>query len=232
MLHINQLSNKATQYAIPNEVDVILDKMGGKEVNAFTSNDVTVYYNQFPSNQLEKWLTVYAERFRNPVFRLFQSELETVYEEKNMYDDSPVSKYKEYVFKEAFGDHPYGRPIVGLTEHLKNPQTSRMREFYNTYYVANNMTLILVGDFNTEEVIPMVKEKFGIWKSGKLPEIKEGMEASEEEINAFCKGMPRYKRPKKLIFAKVPRNPTGKIEKPVLRKMYGKGRLVEAQTEG
>ena len=63
-------------------------------------------------------------------------------------------------------------------------------------------------------------------------EIKEGMEASEEEINAFCKGMPRYKRPRKLIFAKVPRNPTGKIEKPVLRKMYGKGRLVEAQTEG
>ena len=62
-------------------------------------------------------------------------------------------------------------------------------------------------------------------------EIKEGMEATEDEINDFCKGMPRYKRPRKLIFAKVPRNPTGKIEKPVLRKMYGKGRLVEAQTE-
>ena len=62
-------------------------------------------------------------------------------------------------------------------------------------------------------------------------EIKEGMSATEEEINEFCTGMPRYKRPKKLIFAKVPRNPTGKIEKPLLRKMYGKGRLVEAQTE-
>ena len=63
-------------------------------------------------------------------------------------------------------------------------------------------------------------------------EIKEGMDATEDEINEFCKGMPRYKRPKKLIFAKVPRNPTGKIEKPVLRERYGKGRLVEAQFEG
>ncbi len=170
---INELSIASTEYAIPNEVDVILTKMGGEGLNAGTSYDYTVYYNNFPSNQIGKWMDVYAERFRNPVFRLFQSELETVYEEKNMYDDNPASKYKDYVFKEAFGDHPYGRPIVGLTEHLKNPQTSRMREFYNTYYVANNMTLILVGDFNTEEVIPMVKEKFGIWKSGKLPEKKE-----------------------------------------------------------
>ena len=82
---INLASAKAAQYAIPNEVDVILSKMGGTGVNAFTSNDVTCYHNQFPSNQLEKWLTVYAERFRRPVFRLFQSELEAVYEEFNMY---------------------------------------------------------------------------------------------------------------------------------------------------
>ena len=81
LLKINQLSNKATEYAIPNEVDVILSKMGGEGVNAFTSNDVTCYHNSFPSNQLEKWLKVYAERFRYPVFRLFQSELEAVYEE-------------------------------------------------------------------------------------------------------------------------------------------------------
>jgi len=170
---INELSLASTEYAIPNETDVILTKMGGAGLNAGTSYDFTVYYNNFPSNQIGKWMDIYAERFRNPVFRLFQSELETVYEEKNMYDDNPTTKYMEYVFKEACGDHPYGRPIVGLTEHLKNPQTSRMREFYNTYYVANNMTLILVGDFDIEEITPMVKEKFGIWKSGKLPEKKE-----------------------------------------------------------
>ena len=166
---INALSLKSAEYAIPNEVDVILTQMGGKGLNAGTAYDQTMYFNTFPSNQLSKWMDVYVERFRNPVFRLFQSELETVYEEKNMYGDSPVNAFREYLFKEAFGEHPYGRPIIGYTEHLKNPQTSKMREFYNTYYVANNMTLILVGDFDIDEVEPMVAEKFGTWRSGKLP---------------------------------------------------------------
>ena len=166
---INALSQKSADYAIPNEVDVILTQMGGKKLNAGTSYDQTMYYNIFPSNQLSKWMDVYVERFRNPVFRLFQSELETVYEEKNMYGDNPVSAFQEYLFHEVFGEHPYGRPVIGYTEHLKNPQTSKMREFYNTYYVANNMTLILVGDFDIEAAEPMVAEKFGTWRSGKLP---------------------------------------------------------------
>ena len=168
---INALSLNSAEYAIPNEVDVILTQMGGKNLNAGTSYDQTVYYNTFPSNQLSKWMDVYVERFRNPVFRLFQSELETVYEEKNMYGDNPISAFQEYLFREAFGEHPYGRPVIGYTEHLKNPQTSKMREFYNTYYVANNMTLILVGDFNINEVEPMVAEKFGTWRKGELPKV-------------------------------------------------------------
>ena len=166
---INQLSLASTDYAIPNEVDVILTKMGGEGLNAGTAYDQTMYFNSFPSNQIGKWMDVYAERFRYPVFRLFQSELETVYEEKNMYGDEPINAFQEYFFKEIFGEHPYGRPVIGLTEHLKNPQTSKMREFFNTYYVANNMTLILVGDINIEEIEPMVAEKFGIWRSGKIP---------------------------------------------------------------
>jgi len=166
---INELSLASTEYAIPNEVDVILTKMGGEGLNAGTAYDQTMYFNSFPSNQIGKWMDVYAERFRYPVFRLFQSELETVYEEKNMYGDEPIEAFKDYMFKAVFGEHPYGRPIIGLTEHLKNPQTSKMREFFNTYYVANNMTLILVGDFNIEEIEPMVAEKFGIWRSGVIP---------------------------------------------------------------
>ena len=61
-------------------------------------------------------------------------------------------------------------------------------------------------------------------------EVKEGQTCTEAEINEFCKELPRYKRPRKVIFDKVPRNPTGKIEKPVLRQKYCHGRLVEAQT--
>ena len=168
-MKINELSLASTDYAIPNEVDVILTQMGGRSLNAGTSYDMTMYYNIFPSNQISKWMDVYVERFRNPIFRLFQSELEAVYEEKNMYGDSPTNAFQEYLFKETFGNHPYGRPVIGYTEHLKNPQPSKMREFFNTYYVANNMTLILVGDFNTEEIEPMIAEKFGVWRKGTLP---------------------------------------------------------------
>ena len=168
-MKINELSLASTDYAIPNEVDVILTQMGGKSLNAGTAYDQTMYYNIFPSNQLSKWMDVYVERFRNPVFRLFQSELEAVYEEKNMYGDEPINAFQELLFKETFGEHPYGRPVIGYTEHLKNPQPAKMREFYNTYYVANNMTLILVGDFNTEEIEPMIAEKFGTWRSGEVP---------------------------------------------------------------
>ena len=61
-------------------------------------------------------------------------------------------------------------------------------------------------------------------------ELKDGITCTEDEINQFCQAMPRYKRPRKIIFEAVPRNPTGKIEKPALRKKYCHGRLVEAQT--
>ncbi len=168
-MKINELSIASTDYAIPNEVDVILTQMGGKGLNAGTSYDQTMFFNTFPANQLSKWMDVYVERFRNPVFRLFQSELEAVYEEKNMYGDGPINAFQEYMFKETFGEHPYGRPVIGYTEHLKNPQPAKMREFYNTYYVANNMTLILVGDFTIEDIEPMIAEKFGKWRSGKIP---------------------------------------------------------------
>lgn len=170
---INELSIASTDYAIPNEVDLILTKMGGEGLNAGTSYDCTVYFNSFPSNQVAKWMDVYVERFRNPVFRLFQSELETVYEEKNMYGDDPTNAFMEMMFKECFGEHPYGRPVIGLTEHLKNPQTTKMREFFNTYYVANNMTLIMVGDFVPEEIKPMIEEKFSVWEKRELPEFPE-----------------------------------------------------------
>lgn len=161
LLKINQLSNKATEYAIPNEVDVILGKMGGEDVNAFTSNDVTCYHNAFPSNQLEKWLMVYAERFRHPVFRLFQSELEAVYEEYNMYQDQPVSVFMEDALTAAYGEHPYGRPVIGYQKHLKNPQTSAMQKFFGQYYIPENMTLVLVGDFNAKEIHPLLEKHMG-----------------------------------------------------------------------
>ena len=119
--------------------------MGGQGLNASTGYDQTEYHNSFPPSQLEKWLEIYSERLIDPVFRGFQTELEAVYEEYNMYNDDRGSRMREFIYEQAFGDHPYARPIIGLPEHLKNPQLSKLIDFYNTWYGPQNMSIILVG---------------------------------------------------------------------------------------
>ncbi len=167
---INQLSIKAGDFAIPNEFDRIMEGMGGSWVNAYTSNDAIVYLNKIPGNQIEKWLDVYSHRFINPVFRLFQAELETVYEEKNRSMDNPFGQVFESFSDRFFKNHPYGQQtILGSVEHLKNPSLSKMKEYFDKYYVANNMALVLTGDLNKDEVIPIIEEKFSRWKSGEDP---------------------------------------------------------------
>ena len=157
---INEESKLAGAYALPNEFDRIIAEMGGTGLNAFTSNDMTVYHNIFPPNQIEKWLEVYVHRFQDPVFRLFQSELETVYEDKNMSMNEPIEYLLERYTAKVFAGHPYGeQTTLGKTEHLKNPSLKAMYDYYNKYYVANNMALVLVGDFKSEDIIELINQK-------------------------------------------------------------------------
>ena len=157
---INKESIAAGDYAIANEIDKLLAEIGGTGVNAFTTEDYTAYMNAFPPNQIEKWLEIYSHRFENPVFRLFQSELEAVYEEKNISMDDGFGLLFEELLSNVYKEHPYGQQtILGSVEHLKNPSLEKMYAFYNTYYVANNMALILSGDFNIEEIKPMIEAK-------------------------------------------------------------------------
>lgn len=179
---INEQSKLAAQYAIPNEMDRMLSEIGGKNVNAFTSNDMTVYHNEFPSNKMEEWLSIYGHRFVDPVFRLFQSELETVYEEKNRSNESPFNYALEVFLKNFYKKHPYGtQSVIGETEHLKNPSLKKMYAYFNTYYVANNMILVLSGDFKTEEIKPMIEQYFGNWRTGEIPVFPE---YKEEDFKA------------------------------------------------
>ncbi len=172
-LKINDLSIKAAQYAIPNEFDKVITKMGGKGINAFTSNEMIAYHNYFPADQFEKWATVYSDRFIHPVFRLFQSELETVYEEKNMSMDNPFNKLIEEINSNIYKGHPYQNTVLGTIEDLKNPSLRKMKEYFDTYYVANNMALILVGNFDIDKVKPIIEEKFGIWRTGEIPPLPD-----------------------------------------------------------
>ncbi len=171
---INQQEVQAANYAIPNEFDQLLKSIGGTGVNASTSQDYTNYYNFLPANQISKWLHLYAHRFQEPVFRLFQSELETVYEEKNRANDDLERRVFVHFNKHIYGDHPYStQTTLGTAEHLKNPSLSKMYEYFNTYYVANNMALILTGNFEPEAVKPDIEKTFGKLRSGEVPDFPD-----------------------------------------------------------
>ena len=159
--HINQLSIKASDYAIPNEFPRLISKYGGSGLNASTSYDLTEFHNTFSPQYIEQWLWLNSERLIHPVFRLFQGELETVYEEKNMRSDQMIIPPYEKAFEKFFDGHPYAYPLIGSTENLKSPRLSEMDKFFKKYYVAGNMGLILCGDFNSDSIVPILEKTFG-----------------------------------------------------------------------
>lgn len=163
---INALSVKAATYAIPNEFNALTTKYGGSGLNAGTGWDQTLYFNTFPPQYLEQWCYLNSERLLSPVFRLFQSELETVYEEKNLYADRVGNDAMERIIDRFAAPHPYRYPIIGSTENLKNPNLKEMKAFFDEYYVAGNMGLILCGDFDVERVKPLIEKTFGRLKPG------------------------------------------------------------------
>jgi len=158
---IDSVSGVAAKYAIANEYDKMMSAMGAQGTNAFTSFEQTVYTDDVPSASLDKYLAVQAERFRNPVLRIFHTELEAVYEEKNRTLDNDGRKVSETLFSNLFQKHNYGlQTTIGTVEHLKNPSLLEIRKYFNKYYVPNNMGIILSGDFNPDEVIAKVDKAF------------------------------------------------------------------------
>jgi predicted Zn-dependent peptidase len=152
--------------------------MGCKGTNAFTSNEQTVYINDIPANQLENWLGMESERFRKPVLRIFHTELEAVYEEKNRSLDNDDDKAFEMLFANLYPNHTYGtQTTIGTIDHLKNPSLKEINKYYNKYYVPNNMAIILSGDFNPDIAIKIIEEKFSYMQSKPIDPYKFGADA-------------------------------------------------------
>ncbi len=159
---IDSLSGIAATFAIANEYDKLLAVIGAKGTNAFTSFDETIYINDIPSVKIRQWLDIEKERFQDPVFRLFHTELETVYEEKNMSLDSDDDNVFDSLFSGLFPTHTYGtQTTLGTAEHLKNPSLTALKRYYRSRYVPNNMAVVLSGDFDPDEVIRWIDETFG-----------------------------------------------------------------------
>ena len=168
---IDSVSYEASKYAIPNEYDKLMSVIGSQGTNAFTSNDMTVYQENIPSNELERWLMIESDRFSNAVFRLFHTELETVYEEKNMNMANDSRTAYEKMNEALFPHHPYGtQTTIGTVEHLKNPSLTNINKHYRTYYVPNNYCIAMAGDFDPEEAIKLIDKYFGKLQSRFIPD--------------------------------------------------------------
>ena len=170
---IDSISYLASDYFIPNEYDKLMSFIGSEGTNAYTSTDMTVYVEQIPSNQVENWARIQADRFANPVIRGFHTELETVYEEKNMSLTKDFRKALEAMDGMLFPDHPYGtQTVLGTQEHLKNPSITNIKNYQKTYYVPNNIAICLSGDFDPDEMVTVIEKYFGQMQPNKdLPEI-------------------------------------------------------------
>ncbi|PAW93568.1 peptidase M16 [Mucilaginibacter sp. MD40] len=175
---IDKTSGEAAKFAIANEYDKMMTGMGGQNSNAFTSFEQTVYTEDIPSSSIDKFLTMQAERFRAPVLRIFHTELEAVYEEKNRGLDSDPRKVQEALFAAMFPNNNYGKQTtIGTIEHLKNPSLKAIRRYYYDYYVPNNMGIILSGDFNPDVMIGKLAKNFAYMKYKPVPPYKFAPEA-------------------------------------------------------
>lgn len=189
---IDSISYEASKIAIPNEYGKLMSAIGATGTNAYTGFDMTVYTEDIPSNQVENWAKIQSERLKNNVIRGFHTELETVYEEKNMSLTRDSRKVYEKLMELLFPHHPYGtQTVLGTQEHLKNPSITNIKRYYKTYYVPNNMAICLAGDFDPDKMIKVIDTWFGDMLPNKdLPPLPQTVEkVITEPVSAEILGL-------------------------------------------
>ncbi|MBQ0022426.1 MAG: insulinase family protein [Prevotellaceae bacterium] len=164
---IDSVSQLAAQYNIPNEYDKLMTSIGSEVTNAYTSFDITNYTEDVPSNELEKWAKIQSDRFQNMVIRGFHTELEAVYEEKNISLSDDGEKMDNALMAKLFPSHSYGtQTTLGTQEHLKNPSIVNILNYYNKYYKPNNIAICMVGDLDFDNTMDIIERYFGSWQPG------------------------------------------------------------------
>lgn len=164
------LQEDAGQYVKNNEFSQIIQRNGGTGLNAGTGADQTVYFYNLPENRIELWFSLESDRFKNPVFREFYKEKEVVREERRMRTESqPIGRLIEEFLAVAYTGHPYGRPVVGWNSDITATTAEVAKEFYNKYYVPNNITIAIAGDVDPQNIKELAETYFSDMKAGKEP---------------------------------------------------------------
>ena len=175
---IDSVSSVAAKLAVANEYDKVMGAIGSKGSNAYTSVEQTVYQEDIPSNQIEKWAAIQSERLKEMVPRLFHTELEAVYEEKNRTLDNDFSKEYEALNAGLYQKHEYGtQTTIGTIEHLQNPSITEIKKYFGQYYVPNNVALALSGDLDYDQTIRLIDQYFGQMERKPVPAFEPAQEA-------------------------------------------------------
>src|SRR5712691_7761728 len=191
----DELVQKQRATLIKDHLTQIYTKNGGEGLNAFTSEDETVYFVRVPSNRIELWSWLESDRLLNPVFREFYSERDVVYEERRMRTEStPLGKYDEAFNSLFWQASPYKWPVIGWPSDVSSITKAQADAYFGTYYAPNNLTAVLVGDFDTAAVRPVLERYFGRIPRGKMepPEVltSEPEQIGEKRFRAEAETSP------------------------------------------
>lgn len=185
---LQQLQRQANKYAVNAAYDAIYTQQGGINFNAGTSRDMTQYYIELPCEALELWAKLESERIKEPVFRQFYTERNTVYEERLMrYESNPQNKLFEEFLGIAFLAHPYRHPTIGYTSNIPFLKLSLVRSFYFSHYTPQNMTITVVGRQDTKKTLKALQTYFGT-----IPPLPSHEFVAIQEDSKSSKRLVRY----------------------------------------
>jgi len=155
---------------IKNEFDLVLQKNGASRINAFTNEDMTFYFYTLPASKLELYFWMEADRLKNRVFREFYSERDVVYEERRRsLESTPTGKFEES-FNSTFWDaSPYSWETIGWPSDVANITLAQANDFYDRFYSPQNLTAVIVGDFDPKQALAMAERYLGSIPRGKNP---------------------------------------------------------------
>jgi predicted Zn-dependent peptidase len=190
-----ELVQQHRQVVIKDHMDQLYTKNGAQGLNAGTWEDLTAYFITLPSNRIELWAWLESDRLMNPVFREFYSERDVVHEERRRSTEAtPLGKYDE-AFNALFWEAaPYKWPVVGWASDLASISKAEADAYFSVYYAANNLTGVIVGDFKSAEVRPLIERYFARVPRGKTdpPEVvtDEPKQIGEKRYNAEAETSP------------------------------------------
>ena len=231
------ITRQKAETIVSEEIWGAYQKAGGTGINASTGNEMTQYYVTLPKNKLELYLALEADRLANPLFREFYSERDVITEERRMSENSPGFFFQEQLNATFYAASPYSWGVVGWMSDISRVTKKEMIEYREQFYRPDNATLVLAGDLDPAEVMPLVTKYFGPLRSkGKSPRVR-----TEEPSPEFYRRTvgPNFKPPyiEKRVYGRASTTPNLTVMFHVpplwhddLAPLYMLGRVMSART--